>query len=319
MSELKHLDVSRNRLATLPAAIAELTQLRVFDVRDNPLVEPPPLRAPPALPAPPAVTHAAPSMTSRRTTAPARKRWRLPFWPRRWRKKSAVLRQHRATQYSIPAPRARPPLDYRPSVVTPFSPPPPLAHSRKPVVASTLLSGDMNNNVHTRNYSEFTPVAAVRSAAWRPTSELPPSEVTYPTATSAAGRRPARHGVPLASDGPRSDCVTINGSVGDCLSLGDDEHAYQPVGLPDRHLAAVCSGVEKMLRAQLLNPVNERAARVVVVGRGGAGDSDGESRRDVRTGRARRSARSGRTGAFSLPRGGIFRKRSVTTRTTHNL
>ena len=52
-----------------------------------------------------------------------------------------------------------------------------------------------------------------------------------------------------------SRAVTVNDSVGDRLSLGEEDYEYQPTTVKDHRLLGVCSEVETMLSHQLLQPI----------------------------------------------------------------
>ena len=52
----------------------------------------------------------------------------------------------------------------------------------------------------------------------------------------------------------RSNAATVNGSVGDELSLGDEDYEFQPTTVRDQRLLGVCEQVEAMLNKQMLHP-----------------------------------------------------------------
>ena len=53
----------------------------------------------------------------------------------------------------------------------------------------------------------------------------------------------------------RSTAVTVNDSVGDRLSLGDEDFEFQPTTVTDYRLLGVCNDLETMLSQQLLQPI----------------------------------------------------------------
>ena len=57
------------------------------------------------------------------------------------------------------------------------------------------------------------------------------------------------------SSGAASATVTVNGAVGDELSLGDDDFEYLPAELRDDKLSRVAGQLEAMLNEQLLAPI----------------------------------------------------------------
>ena len=61
--------------------------------------------------------------------------------------------------------------------------------------------------------------------------------------------------LPPAMGSIRSTAVTINDSVGDQLSLGDEDFDHQPLTVTDEHLLSMCSEVESMLHEELLRPI----------------------------------------------------------------
>lgn len=52
-----------------------------------------------------------------------------------------------------------------------------------------------------------------------------------------------------------SNAATVNDTVGDGLSLGEEDYEYQPTTVTDFRLLGVCSEVEAMLNKQLLHPI----------------------------------------------------------------
>ena len=120
------------------------------------------------------------------------------------------------------------------------------------------------------NLLESTPTGG--APTWLPTNgNSLVSEVSYPmtntfaslSATKASetvdgrdtmyGHHRRRQREPPGSI--RSTAVTINDSVGDQLSLGDEDFDHQPLTVTDQHLLSMCSEVEGLLHEQLLQPI----------------------------------------------------------------
>ena len=104
------------------------------------------------------------------------------------------------------------------------------------------------------------------STLWLPTNgNSLVSEVSYPFASLSATKASdtldglettyRKRTLPTATGSIRSTAVTINDSVGDQLSLGDEDFDHQPLTVTDEHLLSMCSEVESMLHEQLLRPI----------------------------------------------------------------
>ncbi len=62
-------------------------------------------------------------------------------------------------------------------------------------------------------------------------------------------------GPPIRRGSDRSLAVTVGAdTIGDRLSLGEEDYDYQPTTVQDERLLGLCSHVEQMLNQQLLSP-----------------------------------------------------------------